>query len=108
LEQTASGVDGGAVRVASRAIGGSTARVAGGAVGEPTRAAVGEAAAASRIRTVHVPGPSRGPLRQQPRRAPDPAGGARAKEQLRQRQRRWGRNPGRLDERLPHTQATWS
>src|SRR6185312_1540602 len=107
-EQAASGPVRGAVHVAARAIGGSPARVAGTAVGGAACAAAGEAPAAARLRTVHVPGPSRGPVRQQSWRAPDPSGRARAKEQLRQRQRRWGRDASGVDERLPHAQATWS
>src|SRR5512135_421571 len=106
LEQAPEGVVRGGVRLAPEPPGTTVARPAGAAVGEPARTPLGEAAAAARLRVVHVPGPSRGPVGQQSRGAPDPPGGDRAEEQLRQRQRRWGRNPGRPDERVPHPQAT--
>lgn len=107
-EQASVGVVRGGVRVTSKPTATAVGRVAGRAEGTAARAPVGEAAEASSIRGVHVPGPSGGPVGQEPRRAADPPGGAGAEEQLRQRQRRRGGNPGGPDERLPHAEATRS
>lgn len=71
-------------------------------VGAEARTPTGEEAAAAREGIVHVPGPPRIPLRQQPRRASNPACGDREEEQLRQRQRGRCRDSSDSDERLPH------
>ncbi len=79
-EQAANGTAAGGVRLAAAAARRAVARTPGAAVGAAPRASVGEAPAASPIRTVHVPGPSRGPVGQQPRRTSNPPGRDRAQE----------------------------
>jgi hypothetical protein len=98
----------GGVRVATATAGRAAARTAGPTLGAAPLAAPGQAPAATRLRVVHVPGPSRSPLRQQPRRAGDPPGGDPTEEQLRQRQRGRGRDPSDPDDRLPHPEAARS
>src|SRR5512135_1489021 len=58
LEQATEGVVRGGVRIATEPPGTTVARPAGAAVGGPACPPLGEAAAAARVRVVHVPGPS--------------------------------------------------
>jgi hypothetical protein len=107
-ERAAEGTVREGVHIAAAAAGRAVARTAGAALGAASCAPLGEATAAACLRVVHLPGPYRSPVRQQPRGASDPPGGDRAEEQLCQRKRGWCRDPGRPDERLPHAEATRS
>jgi hypothetical protein len=106
VAQAARRLDGGCVRLAPRenpqaAAGDHRHRPAG-----QQRPPADQTPEAAQRRVVHVSRSTRRPLRQQPRRTGNPAGGDPAKKQLRQPQRTWGRNPGNPGERSANPQTT--
>jgi len=84
----------------------SSGRVDRHAVGRRERPTIDQAFQATSRRVVHVPGSSRSPFRQQPRRANDSPGRDHPKKQSREPERTRRRLPSRADECLSHAQAT--